>query len=235
MPLNEEATWSHLEDEWLRQPSPFSNFDWRVGLQRIEDAATLQWFSATWGKESERHRLMKTPRLPPPLAHSPTLRNLRTISTPPFLDHSEPPVDNLLVFADYDDLWRDISLWITERRTRFIPNDQTDEEVAFKFDHPPPTRQEPEYLPQLCLRKVLLCLGAAGIGTSNVHNWLASSSRRKTFRQVDVAPLHPRPAHVPRAAYRLLRARRLMVHLLRWCFQASEKPRLLGRTVQQRD
>jgi len=179
MPLNDQAAWSQLQDDWLCQPSTSINFDWRDRLEHVEDTATLRWYSATWGKESERNGLMQTPHLPPPLACSPALRNLRTISTPPFLDHSEPPIESILVFADYDDLWQDINLWLKERRMHFIPNDQSDEEAALKFDHPLPARQEPEYLPQLCPRKVLLCLGAAGIGALDVHNRLPSSSRVK--------------------------------------------------------
>jgi len=172
MPLNDRATWSHLEDEWLRQPSTLSNFDWKDGLQRVEDTATMHWFSATWGKETERHELMGTPQLPPSLASLPAVRNLRTISIPPFLDHSEPRTENMLVFADYDDLWRDMNLWITERRTRFIPNNQSDDEAAPKLDRPPLPRLEAEHLPPLSIRKVFLSLGAAGIGAFGVHNWL---------------------------------------------------------------
>ena len=119
---------------------------------------------------------MGTPQLPPSLASLPAVRNLRTISIPPFLDHSEPRTENMLVFADYDDLWRDMNLWITERRTRFIPNNQSDDEAAPKLDRPPLPRLEAEHLPPLSIRKVFLSLGAAGIGAFGVHNWLQSSS-----------------------------------------------------------
>jgi len=176
MPLSDQAAWSHLEDEWLSQPSTLSNFDWKDGLQRVEDTATLHWFSTTWGKESDRSGLMATPQLPPSFASYSAVRNLRTISIPPFLDHSEPRTENLLVFPDYDDIWRDMNLWITERRMRFVPSDQSDDETAPKLDRPTPAKPEHEYLPPMSIRKVLLCLGAAGIGTSNVRTQLPSSS-----------------------------------------------------------
>jgi len=60
LPLNDQAAWSHLKDDWLCQPSTSINFDWRDRIERVKDTATLRWFSATWGKESERRGLMQT-------------------------------------------------------------------------------------------------------------------------------------------------------------------------------
>jgi hypothetical protein len=146
-----------FRDPWLKEAG-LTRDD--AFLREVRGCKDREWHHAGWGKESECATLHASEQFPDNL-NAPEGANLPVFPVAPCLLR----FPQLVVFPEYQELWRDIQLWLTHRIYNFAVGERPDALKApsdFDIERPAWVTQHP-MAKHLALKSFII-LGTSGSG-----------------------------------------------------------------------